>query len=69
MTIYFIGLGLLKILITAAFIVGVYKIVTKLSVNIKEHTGNAAAITLLKERYVKNEITKEEYEEKLDVLK
>ena len=62
MTLFFIGLGALKVLIIASIIVAIIKIV-KYIARKKDY-----AVNLLKERYARGEIDEKEYRERLAIL-
>ena len=62
MTLFFLGLGALKVLIIASIIVAIIKIV-KYIARKKDY-----AVNLLKERYARGEIDEKEYRERLAIL-
>ncbi len=69
MTAYFIGLGLLKLLFIAAFSIAIYKAIVAIRLKFGKQDSDMKAKSILKERFVKGEISKEEYEEKMLVFK
>lgn len=63
MTMYFIGLAVLRLLLTAIFFMGIYKIFQKVSEkrNIKAENRESRGVVILKERLASGEINEEKY--------
>jgi len=70
MTLYIIGLVVLRLLLTAIFFLGLYKVIALIHGKVKKHheTGESRGIILLKERFASGEIDEEKYREMLSVL-
>jgi len=71
MTLYIIGLIVLRVLCTAVFFLGLYKIVLLIHGKMKQHhrTEENRGIILLKERLASGEIDEEKYRHMSEVLK
>jgi uncharacterized membrane protein len=68
MTFFFIGWILIRLLVLAIIVLGIYKLVTYLrerNGKVRENRG----VTVLKERFASGEIDEAEYKERLKVLK
>jgi|GEM_PF-2456129 len=70
MTLYIIGLVVLRLLLTAIFFLGLYKIITLIRGKMKKHheTGESRGLIILKERFASGEINEEKYREMQSVL-
>ncbi|MBI9099980.1 MAG: hypothetical protein JEY91_15975 [Spirochaetaceae bacterium] len=70
MTLYIIGLVALRVLCTAVFFLGLYKIVVLVHGKMKAHhtTGENRGIIILKERFASGEIDEEKYRAMSSVL-
>ena len=71
MTLYIIGLIVLRLLLPAIFILGLYKLITFLHGKAKKYhkTGENRGIIVLKERFASGEIPEDKYREMFEVLK
>lgn len=70
MTAYIIGLVALRLLCTAVFIMGLYKIITFAHEKMKKHhqSGDSRGIIILKERLASGEIDEEKFRSMKAVL-
>ncbi|HAK46209.1 MAG TPA: hypothetical protein DCO79_09880 [Spirochaeta sp.] len=71
MTAYIIGVAVLKMLLTAVFILGLYKIIVHISRKFHNHEGlrENRGIVILKERFASGEIDEDKYRTMAEVLK
>lgn len=71
MTLYIIGLILLRLLLTAVFFLGLYKIISHVrgKMEMKRAHRESRGEIILKERFASGEIDEEKYRKMLAVLK
>lgn len=71
MTMYIIGLIVLRLLFTAIFFLGLYKIITLIHEKMRKQRteGENRGVIVLKERFASGEIDEEKFRSMMSVLK
>jgi uncharacterized membrane protein len=69
MTLYIIGFFILRLLVMAVIILGLVKLIVQLTKKCHCEKQNHRGETVLKERFASGEITEDEYNQKLKVLR
>ena len=71
MTLYIIGLIILKLLFNAIFFLGLYKLIVLIHGKMKQHRtkSESRGTIILKERFASGEIDEKKYRDMLEVIK